>query len=97
MSRKHFSWLLFVTFLVGAFVLILPEPTGQDEVSESGLLLPGMADQVNELDWLRLTAAGNQTAKGRSLDRRRSVQLPRRLGNPAQIAVGAVTGPDRRS
>jgi len=33
MSRKHFSWLLFVTFLVGAFVLILPEPTGQDEVS----------------------------------------------------------------
>jgi len=60
MSRKHFSWLLFVTFLVGAFVLILPEPTGQDEVSESGLLLPGMADQVNELDWLRLTAAGNQ-------------------------------------
>ncbi|MFC1690214.1 DUF4340 domain-containing protein [Pseudomonadota bacterium] len=61
MSRKHFSWLLFATFLVGAVVMILPQHTGKDEVPESGLLLPGLEDKVNEVNWLRLTGAGNQT------------------------------------
>jgi hypothetical protein len=61
MSRKHFSWLLFATFIVGAIVLILPQQTGRNKAPESGMLLPGLQEQVNDIDWLRLTAAGEST------------------------------------
>lgn len=61
MSRKHFSWLLLATFLVGAVVLILPQQTAKDIAPESGRFIPGLEDQVNEISWLRLTAAGDRT------------------------------------
>jgi hypothetical protein len=60
MSRKHFSWLLLVTFLVGAAVLLLPQQTAKDSVPGSGLLLPDLADSVNDIDWLQLTVAGSE-------------------------------------
>lgn len=61
MSRKHFSWLLLATFLVGTVVLILPEQTARNGTPEAGLLLPELEEQVNEISWLRLTAAGGVT------------------------------------
>jgi hypothetical protein len=60
MSRKHFSWLLIATFIAGAIVLILPEQTGKDSAPQSSLLLPGLEARVNDIDWLRLTAAGDR-------------------------------------
>jgi len=60
MNRKHFSWLLLVTFLVGAAVLLIPQQTAKDSVPGTGLLLPGMEESVNDIEWLQLTAAGNQ-------------------------------------
>lgn len=61
MSRKHFSWLLFATFIVGAIVLLLPVQTGKDGAPETGSLLPGLEARVNDIEWLRLTAAGDKT------------------------------------
>lgn len=61
MSRKHFSWLLLATFLVGAVVLILPQQTAKDTAPESGRFLPGLEEQVNEISWLQLTTAGGRT------------------------------------
>ncbi len=61
MSRKHFSWLLLATFLVGAVVLMLPQQTARDGAPQSGLFMPGLGGQVNDIGWLRLTAAGGRT------------------------------------
>ena len=61
MSRMHFSWLLLATFLVGAVVLILPQQTAKDIAPVSGRFIPGLEDQVNEISWLQLTAAGGRT------------------------------------
>ncbi|MFC1694624.1 DUF4340 domain-containing protein [Pseudomonadota bacterium] len=59
MSRKHFSWLLLVTLLVAAVVLLLPGKTGRESSMENDVFLPALAEQVNDIDWLRLTAAGD--------------------------------------
>ena len=59
MSRKHFSWLLFVTLLVAIAVLMVPGKTGKESNFEQERLLPGAAAVVNDIDWLRLTSAGN--------------------------------------
>ena len=59
MSRKHFSWLLVTTLVVAAAVLLLPVKTGNDNVFEQTPLLPGLQQQVNELDWLRFVGAGD--------------------------------------
>jgi len=61
MSRKHFSWLLFVSFLVAAMVLFVPGKTGKESSMEQTVLLPGAGAVINEIDWLRLTAAGGVT------------------------------------
>lgn len=61
MSRKHFSWLLIVTLLVAVMVLVLPGKTGRESSIEQSVFLPGLAGQVNDIDWLRLTAAGGVT------------------------------------
>lgn len=61
MSRKHFSWLLLATFLVGAVVLILPQQTAKNGMPETRLFLPELEEQVNEIGWLQLTAAGGRT------------------------------------
>ena len=61
MSRKHFSWLLFVTFVVAGLVLMIPGKTGRESGIEQMVFLPGAAAQVNDIEWLRLTAAGSAT------------------------------------
>ena len=61
MSRKHFSWLLMVTLLVAAVVLVLPGKTGKESSFGHNAFLPDLAGQVNDIDWLRLTAAGGVT------------------------------------
>lgn len=60
MSRKHFSWLLLVTFLVALVVLMIPGRTAKDSSFEKTTLIPEAASVINEIDWLRLTAAGNE-------------------------------------
>jgi hypothetical protein len=59
MSRKHFSWLLLVTLLVAAVVILLPGKTGRESSMENDVFLPALAAQVNDIDWLRLTVAGD--------------------------------------
>ena len=44
MSRKHFSWLLFVTFIVAMAVLLVPGKTGRESSFEQARLLPGLAE-----------------------------------------------------
>ena len=61
MSRKHFSWLLFVSFVVAALVLMVPGKTGRESSIEQTVFLPGVAAKVNDIEWLRLTAAGSVT------------------------------------
>ena len=61
MSRKHFSWLLFLTFVVAGLVLMVPGKTSKESSIEQTVLLPGAAAQVNDIDWLRLTSGGKVT------------------------------------
>ena len=61
MSRKHFSWLLFATFLVAALVLLVPGKTGRESSLEQAAFLPELAAKVNDIAWLRLKSAGNET------------------------------------
>ena len=61
MSRKHFSWLLFLTFVVAGLVLMVPGKTSKESGIEQTVLLPGAAAQVNDIDWLRLTSGGKVT------------------------------------
>ena len=61
MSRKHFSWLLFLTFVVAGLVLMVPGKTSKESSLEQTVLLPGAAAKVNDIDWLRLTSGGNVT------------------------------------
>lgn len=58
MSRKHFSWLFFMTFLVAALVIVMPGKTGRESIIEQEDFLPELAMKANDLKWLRLTAAG---------------------------------------
>ena len=61
MSRKHFSWLLFITFVVAGLVLMIPGKTGKESSFEQKVFLPGAAAKINDIEWLRLTSAGNFT------------------------------------
>jgi hypothetical protein len=61
MSRKHFSWLLFTTFVVAAAVLLMPGKTGRESALEATRILPDLESRVNEVDWLRVTGAGDRT------------------------------------
>lgn len=55
MSRKHFSLLLGVTLVVALLVLLLPGKTGRESDVARTPLLPDLQEQVNQLDWLRVT------------------------------------------
>ena len=46
-------------FLIAMVVLLLPSRTGQESGMEKAALLPGLQEQVNEIDWLRVSGAGN--------------------------------------
>jgi hypothetical protein len=60
MSKKHFSWLLIVSVLVAAVAILLPGRTAKEEITEKTMLLPGLQEQVNDIDWLRIAGAGNE-------------------------------------
>lgn len=59
MSRKHFSWLLAATVVLGVLVFLLPGGTSKFSEKESQILLPGLADSVNQIDQVEVTGAGN--------------------------------------
>jgi len=61
MSSKHFSWLLAATLLIGALVILLPGRTSKDSEMEVQTLLPGLAEQVNNINEVQVITAGNQT------------------------------------
>lgn len=61
MSRKHFSLLLGVTLAVALLVLLVPGKTGRESDVEKLRLLPGLQEQVNQLDWLRIAGPGGET------------------------------------
>ena len=60
MSRKHFTLLLGITLAVALLVLLIPGKTGRESEVQKTRLLPGLQEQVNDLDRLRLTAAGGE-------------------------------------
>jgi hypothetical protein len=60
MSKKHFSWLLILTVVVAALVLLIPGKTGRESSFEPHPVVPGLAAVVNELEFLRLTAGGGE-------------------------------------
>lgn len=61
MSRKHFSLLLVLTVVVAVLVLLIPGRTGKESDFEQSRLLPGLQEQVNDLDWLLFSGAGETT------------------------------------
>jgi hypothetical protein len=61
MSKKHFSLLLVATLIVGAILLAVPKQTGNDRDSGSANLIPGLESMVNDVNWLRISAAGDRT------------------------------------
>jgi hypothetical protein len=60
MSKKHFSWLLVATLVVGLLVFMLPGGTSKDAEFEVRSLLPGLASKVNDIDGVLVKAAGDQ-------------------------------------
>jgi len=61
MSRKHFSWLLALTLVVGAVILLMPARTGHESGFEVRPLIAGMDSWVNDVSRVRIVKAGNQT------------------------------------
>ncbi|MEJ8568407.1 DUF4340 domain-containing protein [Elongatibacter sediminis] len=60
MSRKHFSWLLGLTVVAAVVIGLMPERAGRQDVFEKEVLLPDLAGRVNEIDEIRVTAAGDK-------------------------------------
>lgn len=60
MSRKHFSGLLIATALVALLLLLIPDRAGRKSGFEPLPLLPGLAEQINDIGWLRLTGPGGE-------------------------------------
>jgi hypothetical protein len=58
MSKRHFSILLLITVVVAAAVFLMPSRTGRDSTVESELYLPELAGVVNDLEIVRISAAG---------------------------------------
>jgi len=61
MSKKHFSWLLALTLVVGAVILLMPAKTSHKSGFEVRPLVPGMENWVNAVDSVRIVKSGNQT------------------------------------
>lgn len=68
MSRKHFSWLAGLTVLAAVVAFLVPSQTSHDEGFEQAPLLPGLEAQVNEIDWLRVSAQGEVLATARRVE-----------------------------
>lgn len=67
MSKKHFSWLLAATLVVGALIFILPGGTSKDSEFQVQLLLPNLAGLANDIDRVQLKAAASQTEAGQTV------------------------------
>jgi hypothetical protein len=53
--------LLVLTVVVAVLVLLIPGKTGKESEFEQSRLLPGLQEQVNDLDWLQFSGAGATT------------------------------------
>jgi hypothetical protein len=62
MSRKHFSWLLVVTVIVAAVVLLLPKRTGDESGFARTTFMPDLQARVNELSWLQVRNGDGEVA-----------------------------------
>ncbi|MGD8346654.1 MAG: DUF4340 domain-containing protein [Lysobacterales bacterium] len=62
MSSKHFAWLAAVTAIAAVLAFLVPRNTAHENGFEPDLLLPGLEKQVNEIDWLRISAEGETVA-----------------------------------
>lgn len=62
MSRWHFGALLIVTVIAALAAFLVPRDTARETGGGPEGLLPELAGQVNELDWLRLVAQGENIA-----------------------------------
>jgi hypothetical protein len=60
MSKKHFSWLAVAAVAAALIAIFLPRQTSRVDSFEPAPLLPGFAAQANDIDWLRVTAAGDE-------------------------------------
>jgi len=60
MSRKHFSWLLALTVVVGAVILLMPQRTGHESGFEVTPLVPGLDTWINEVARVRIVKAGDE-------------------------------------
>jgi hypothetical protein len=58
MSKKHFSLLAVLTAVVVAIAFLLPGETARESGFEQEALLPDLEGQVNDIDWLRISAGG---------------------------------------
>jgi len=61
MSKKHFSWLLVLTLVVAAIILLMPGKTGHQSTLEVRPLIPGPKTWVNDVTHIRIVKAGDQT------------------------------------
>ena len=58
MSKRHFSILLLIAVVVAVAVFLIPSRTGQESEQEHGLFLPELADAVNDISMVRISAKG---------------------------------------
>ena len=79
MSRKHFSWLLAATLVLGALVLLLPGRTSKDSEFEQQALVPALAGQVNDVERVEVITAGNTTVA--TLQRQDTAWVVTEFGN----------------
>ncbi len=61
MSRKHFSALLLVTAVVAVLVMLVPGKTSRESALQKQHVLPDLAAQVNDIDFVHLSGAGTKT------------------------------------
>ncbi|NCF61491.1 MAG: DUF4340 domain-containing protein [Gammaproteobacteria bacterium] len=59
MSKKHFSWLLLLTLMAAGLVLLVPGKTGKESIIEETRILPELAAQVNDIEWVQIISAGD--------------------------------------
>lgn len=61
MSRKKFSALaISLAIVILAVTLLIPEPTGREQLLDGGLLAPDLAERVNDINRLTVTGAGGK-------------------------------------
>lgn len=61
MSRKHFYWLLLLTVALSVLALVFPGKIDSQRQVVQTALIPGLAEQVNDVTWVRLTSAGGES------------------------------------